>query len=159
MEQPELADHLQTSGTFNNEQLLHESEDCRKKYPPDKVWGESQRDLTSFSYRVHSVPYFSTGSHCTFSCIHSTFSFHSLKIATRFNQFPNPGREGGAQACKYYNSFIVFCDLNRLANKATIQQLYNREDAKDARVRRRRQRENIDIYHVKNYRKKFSKKK
>ena len=57
------------------------------------------------------------------------------------------------------SKLIVFCDLNRLANKATIQQLYNREDAKDARVRRRRQRENIDIYHVKKFSQKILQKK
>ena len=39
--------------------------------------------------------------HSTSSCIHSTFSFHSLKIATRSNQFPNPGGAGGGtQVCK-----------------------------------------------------------
>ena len=51
--------------------------------------------------------YFSTGFHSTSSYIHSTCSFHSLKIATRFNQFPNPGGGGGGtQVCKYYSTII-----------------------------------------------------
>ena len=51
--------------------------------------------------------YFSTGCHSTCSCVRSTFSSHSLKIATRFNQFPNPGGRGGTQVCKYYNSYYT----------------------------------------------------
>ena len=55
--------------------------------------------------------YFSTGFHSTSSCIHSTFSFHSLKIATRFNPFPNPGGGGGGprsvNTTIIYNSYIL----------------------------------------------------
>ena len=57
--------------------------------------------------------YFSTGFHSTSSYIHSTVSFHSLKIATRFNfnQFPNPGGGGGGprsvNTTIIYNSYIL----------------------------------------------------
>ena len=57
-------------------------------------------------------PYCSIGFYSTSSCIYPTFSFHCLKIATRFKHvltnFQTPGVWGGAQVPRHFLRFLRF---------------------------------------------------